>query len=381
MSEMTNKQLISTSGKEVNSHYPRLVVDLEKLKNNIDTAIKECGDKGIKIAGVIKGFHGIEPAIRAYLDSELEEIASSRMEQLIRVRELGWTKTLTLIRVPMLSEVHEVVEFADMSLNSEVKVLKALNDEALKQGKVHKVVLMADLGDLREGFWDKDEMVDVATEVEENMPGLRLMGIGTNLGCYGALVPTAEKIDELTPIAEAIEARIGRELEIVSGGASTSYMRINDDDMPKKVNHLRLGENIIHARDNEVYHGKTTDPMFQNVFTLFAEVIEVKDKPTYPVGKIHVNAFGGMPEYEDRGIRKRALVAVGRVDLGDFSDIFPCMEGLEVLGGSSDHLILDVQEAFDKGKEVQVGDILEFNVNYGSLVFLTGSENIKIEAK
>ena len=365
------------------SKYPRLTVNAEKLKENIDTAIRECGDAGIQVAGVMKGVHGIKEFLPIYLESNLPELASSRIEQLKRARDMGWRKGLMLVRVPMISEAEDVVTITDTSLNSEVKVLEALNEASLRltPEKPHRVVLMADLGDLREGFWYKDEMIDAAIKVEKEMPGLYLAGVGTNIGCYGALVPTEEKIAELIPIAREIEKTIGRKLEVISGGASTSYMRLTDNDMPEGVNHLRLGENILLARDNEVYHGHDTSPMNQNIFTLEAEVIEVKDKPSYPQGQIHVDAFGHTPYYEDRGIRKRALVAVGRVDIGDFNDIFPRMEGIEILGGSSDHTILDVQQVFDRGEEIKVGDILEFDVNYGSLVFLTGSENVHFDVE
>ncbi len=408
-----NQQIYSQT---MNNRYPRLVADLKKLRENIDTAIRECGDFGIQVAGVVKGIHAVKAFMPAYIESDLTELASSRLEQLERLRELGWNKTLTLVRIPMISEINEVVRIADMSLNSEMSVLRALNDASIrardtvqstaqsaetqtgdtaqqtnKPWAPHRVILMADLGDLREGFWNKDDLIETAAAVEFEMPGLYLAGIGTNLGCYGALVPTAEKIAELLPIADAVEARIGRKLDIISGGASTSYPRITDADMPKGINHLRLGENILLARDNELFHGHSTAPMHQDVFTLQAEVIEVKTKPSYPQGVINVDAFGRKPHYEDRGIRTRALVAVGRVDVGSFDDLRPRMPGVEILGGSSDHMILDVEEvmaaAFDEQGDVpspapiKPGDILEFDVSYGSLVFLTGSENLHFEGR
>ena len=368
--------------------YPRLVADLGKLKENINIAIKECGEYGIRVAGVIKGLHGLEEFMPAYLESDLDELASSRLEQLKRLRALGWNKRLMLLRVPMISEAEEIVEFVDVSLNSEVSVLRALNDASLKRKDrindtdswhPHRVILMADLGDLREGFWDKGELVEAAVLVEKEMQGLYLEGVGTNIGCYGALVPTAEKTEELIPIVREVERQIGRKLDTVSGGASTSYPRITDGDMPEGINHLRLGENILLAKDNELYHEHSTYPMNKDVFTLLAEVLEVKLKPSYPQGKINVDAFGHTPHYEDRGMRHRALIGVGRVDVGDFNDVFPRIEGVEILGGSSDHMILDIEDALKNGFEFAPGDIVEFDINYGSLVFLTGSENVKYQ--
>ena len=56
-----------------------------------------------------------------------------------------------MIREPMISEADDVVRYCSLSLNSEWAVLSALNAAALRQQKPHKVLLMAEIGDLREG--------------------------------------------------------------------------------------------------------------------------------------------------------------------------------------------------------------------------------------
>ena len=84
---------------------------------------------------------------------------------------------------------------------------------------------MADLGDLREGFWSREELVDAALEVEYKLDHLELAGVGTNLGCYGSVAATPEKLRELVSAAEAVERAIGRELQYISGGASTLTAR------------------------------------------------------------------------------------------------------------------------------------------------------------
>ena len=360
--------------------YPLLEIDLGKLKENLEWISAAGVIGGVKIAGVIKGVNALPEITQVFLESNIDEVASSRINQLKAVKKLrmekGLHKPLMLLRVPMLSEVKDVVKYAEISLNSEGKVLEALDKEAGKQGKVHRVILMADVGDLREGFWDKEELIETACLVEEK-ENLFLEGIGTNVGCYGSLVPTAEKLGELIPIAREIERRIGRKLDTISGGASTSFMRITDKDMPEGINHLRMGENILLARDNQVFHGHDTSPLHQDVFTLKAEIIEIKDKPSHPVGEINVDAFGNRPTYEDRGIRKRALIAVGKEDIGGSFEIFPRMEGVEVVGGSSDHTILDITEV----KKLKVGDVLEFDIDYVSMLYLTNSKDIRIVYK
>ena len=253
--------------------------------------------------------------------------------------------------------------------------MKALNEEAGRQNRKHGIILMADLGDLREGYWDKNEMTDVAEQVETGMEHLELAGVGTNLGCYGSILATKEKLDELVDVAERIEARIGRELRYISGGATSSLMRVLDGDIPERINMLRCGEGILLARDLELFYGYDMSFMHQDVYTLKAEVIEVKEKPTHPVGQIAVDAFGHTPDYVDRGIRKRALLGIGKVDYGSIEDIFPREKGIQVIGASSDHTILDVE---DCGRYLKPGDIIDFDINYASLVYVTNCRNVQI---
>lgn len=350
--------------------YPELVVDLNKLKENYRQVKKLCKD--IKIAGVIKGCTGI-PEVAQLLDEEHASfIASSRMEQLKPLKGKV-TCPLMMIRIPMLSEVEEIVKYTDISLNSEIEVLKALDKEAKRQNKIHEVILMKDLGDLREGFYKEEDIIEAALLVENDLDNLVLAGIGTNLGCYGAIVATKEKLEELVSVAEDIEKKIGRKLKYISGGATTSIPRLIEGNMPERINMLRIGEGILLARDLKDLWGYDIENMNQDVFTLRCEVIEVKDKPTYPVGKIFVDAFGNKPIYEDKGIRRRALLAIGKVDYAFLEDLIPKNDKIKVIGASSDHTIIDVEDQ----KDIKVGDILEFNLTYSTLVYVSNSQNIK----
>lgn len=355
--------------------YPRVEINLQYLKENVAEIVRRCGEFGIDIAGVIKGTTGIPECAKMFEEGGAKIIASSRLEQIEDAKNYGIDLPYLLLRVPMMTELAEVARLTDISLNSEVKVLKALNEEAGKQDKKHKVILMADLGDLREGFWDKDEMVDAALMVEKELTNLELAGVGTNLGCYGSIEATSDKLDELVAIAERIEGKIGRTLEYISGGATTSLPRIINNDMPKRINLLRVGEGILLARDLDVFYGYDMSFMHQDVYTLKAEVIEVKDKPSHPVGKISIDAFGHTPEYVDRGIRKRALLGIGKVDYGSIDEIFPKDKGIEVIGASSDHTILDIEDA---ERNLEPGDIVSFGINYASIVYLTNCRNVQM---
>lgn len=356
--------------------YPRLVIDLNKLRRNIDVVKRSCDDAGVMLAGVVKGCTAVIECARQFERAGCRFIASSRTEQLENMKKQGIKTPLMMIRIPMESEAHEVVRLADISLNSEVSVLKELDRQAGMQGKRHSVILMVDLGDLREGFWDQDELEDAALLVERDLRNLDLAGIGTNLGCYGAIAATEEKMNELISRAEAVENRIGRRLEFISGGATSTLPRIIEGNLPDRVNLLRIGEGILLARDLQELWGYDMSCLNRDVFTLQAEVIEVKEKPSHPVGEIMFDAFGHRPVYEDRGIRKRALIALGKVDYAFPEELVIREKGIEVLGASSDHTILDIEDA---ERDIKVGDIIEFDLKYSTLVYVTKSENIKKE--
>ena len=357
------------------NRYPRVEINLAHLQHNVSKVVEKCGSFGIQVAGVIKGATGIPEVARAFDKGGAAFIASSRLEQLEDAINAGIEKPMMLIRIPMLSEVKDVIRLADISLNSEFEVIKALNDEARAQGKLHKVILMADLGDLREGFWDKDEMIKVAEYIENKMINIQLVGIGANVGCYGSISPTVEKLEELVELAERIEERLGRQLEYISGGATSSLMRVWDKNIPKRINMLRVGEGILLARDLDVFYGYDMSDLYQDIFRLKAEVIEVKDKPSYPVGTIAIDAFGHTPTYVDRGIRRRALLAMGKVDYGDPAELLPMDKSIEVLGASSDHTIIDVEDA---ERDYKVGDIMTFDICYATVVYLTNCRNVHI---
>ncbi|MBQ9646809.1 MAG: alanine racemase [Oscillospiraceae bacterium] len=355
--------------------YPQLEVDLGKLKENL-TALKErCQDSFVGIIGVVKGVNAWPAVVREFDAAGFSYLATSRVDQLRKMREQGVQTPLMLIRIPMRTELADVVSLADASLQSDMDMLRATDAEAARQGKTHGVLLMIDLGDLREGFWSAEELVDAAVEVETKLKHLHLLGVGVNLSCYGSIRPDKRNMQGLSSLALEVEQAIGRPVEFVSGGASTSTYMVLDGTMPYRVNNLRLGEILLVGRAN---YGCDPDFTHRDAFTLRAEVIECRDKPSFPVGQLTVDAFGREGHYEDRGIRRRALIAVGKVDYGDPADLFPRMSGVEVLGASSDHTILDVEAVKDR---IKVGDILEFDVNYASLVNLTNTPGVFLVSK
>ncbi len=356
--------------------YPQLEFDLALLRSNADAVISRCRGMGIRVCGVIKGVDGLPEAARVLRAAGAAELGTSRLEQVAKCRAAGVPGPWLLIRIPGLTELPDVVALCETSLQSEWPTLLALEEECLRQNKTHRVIVMTDLGDLREGFWDKKELVDVCERVERELPHVQLAGIGVNLTCYGSTKPTPEKMNELVGLARQVEQRIGRRLEIVSGGATSSFTLVHWGTMPAGVNHLRIGEAILLGKDLQVDWGiRDMDYLRMDALTLRAEVVEVKDKPTYPIGEFAIDAFGRKPVYEDRGIRRRAILALGRADVGELESLIPREPGLTVIGGSSDHCIVDVE---DCPRRLQVGDIVEFSLCYSHMLYATARSDMHI---
>ena len=354
--------------------YPELSINLAKLEENIKYIKELCSNHNVNIAAVIKGFNGISEVALKYDELGIPIIASSRLEHLKPLQGKVKAKLMT-IRIPMLSEVSDVISITDISLNSEVEVLKALNEEAKKQNKVHSVILMKDLGDLREGFFDDDEIIKAAVLVEKELTNLHLLGIGTNLGCYGAIVPTKEKMEELVKVAEKIEKELGRKLEYISGGATSTLPRLFENNLPPRINLLRIGEAFLFPQVLRDDWNCDVGSINEDTFKLRAEVVEIKTKASHPIGEIFKDAFGNTPTYEDIGLRKRALVAIGKVDYTFTDKLIIKEEGAFVVGASSDHTIIDITEA---KRDIKIGDIIEFDLCYATLVYLTNSKNVHI---
>lgn len=356
--------------------YPQLEFDLALLRSNADAVISRCRGMGIRVCGVIKGVDGLPEAARVLRAAGAAELGTSRLEQVAKCRAAGVPGPWLLIRIPGLTELPDVVALCETSLQSEWPTLLALEEECLRQNKTHRVIVMTDLGDLREGFWDKKELVDVCERVERDLPHVQLAGIGVNLTCYGSTKPTPEKMNELVGLARQVEQRIGRKLEIVSGGATSSFTLVHWGTMPAGVNHLRIGEAILLGKDLQVDWGiRDMDYLRMDALTLRAEVVEVKDKPTYPIGEFAIDAFGRKPVYEDRGTRRRAILALGRADVGELESLIPREPGLTVIGGSSDHCIVDVE---DCPRRLQVGDIVEFSLCYSHMLYATARSDMRI---
>ena len=345
---------------------PQLRIDLEKFVRNAVHLSELLKGKGIGFHFVTKCFCAYEPMVHALADAGFRDFADSRLENLEALKR--YTRSALLVRMPMISEASDVVCLADISLNSELDTIRALSDAALAQGRVHGVVLMVELGDLREGVMPEDvpEIVDRIL----GLKGVRLSGVGVNFNCYGGVIPDREKLERLVGIVREEQRRHGIELDCVSGGNSGSLYLLLNGDMPEGINHLRIGEALLLGRDTSF--GRPIPNLSPDVFSLSCELIECKTKPSLPTGQRGLNAAGELPCFEDRGMIRRAILAIGGQDVA-VSGLGPLISGVDFLGNSSDHAIFDVTHA---EREVQVGDTLEFSTTYRALNTLFTSKYV-----
>lgn len=339
---------------------PRLEIYPSRVAENARAIIQLCHSHGIAVAAVGKVVCAHPAIMRVLEDSGADMLADSRLENLEAIRQTGTKLPLMLLRTPTPSRVEEVVRCADISLVSDPETIRKLSTAASAQDKVHKVILMIDLGDLREGIWPT-RLDEVLVEILR-LPGIVVAGLGCNLACYGGVIPTAEKMQYLINLRDTAQVTHNVALPLLCGGNSANLPLLLTGEMPTPINLLRIGETILLGRN--VLDRSPFPDTRQDTFRLVAEIIELEEKPSVPIGQRGQDAFGGTPEFTDRGIRRRAILNIGRQDVV-IDNLAAEDSGIIILGGSSDHLLLDVQEA---GQTLKTGDEVAFYPGYGALL-------------
>ena len=344
---------------------PRIEINLAKLAHNTETLRKLYGSKGIDIMGVTKGILGVQEIAKVLVNKGIRILGDSKIINIKKMRDAKIKAEFVLLRSPALSEVESVIQYADISLNTELDVLKSLSNCAKKNDRLHKVILMIEMGDLREGIMPED-LEDFIHEALK-LSGIKIVGIGANFACFGGVKPNDEKMDYLTSITNEIERKFPLKLTYISGGNSANYNWFMETEHIGKVNNLRIGESILLGR--ETLNRMAIPGLFTDAFTLVTEVIESKMKPSVPYGEIAQNTLGLSPEFEERGEIRRIILGIGFQDVL-VSGLTPKLD-IEMLGSSSDHTVLDAKKI-----KLIVGDEVAFSLNYGALLSIMTSQNV-----
>jgi ornithine racemase len=347
---------------------PFISIDLKKIEHNTRTIVSLCKKYGVSLAGVTKGTLGMPEVAHAMIQGGATWIGESRLDNIERLRKNNIKVPFLLMRSPHKSDIERVISLADISLNSEYEIIEALSNASIKNNIVHKIIIMIDLGDLREGIWP-DELIPLVKEVL-HMKGIKIIGLGTNLTDLNGTIPTNANNQQLVELAEEVESKFNIKFEYLSAGNSSSLKLLESGKLPSRINHFRIGEGILLGRET-IYREKFPDT-YQDAFILSAEIIEKKLKPSVPLGEIGQDAFGNIPSVLDKGTMTRCILNVGRQDI-NLEGLSPLTSTLEILGATSDHLLIDST----KDKDLNVGDVISFDLNYSALLAAMTSPFVK----
>lgn len=346
-----------------------LKLNLDKIKENAEKIVDLCHSAGSEIFAVTKVFCADPEITSVLVSSGIDGLADSRIDNLVKLKKMNTGLPLMLLRIASPSETDLIVSTADLSLNSELFTLKKLDDSCRATGKKHSVIIMIDIGDLREGILPENAEAFFLEALKYKH--IEIAGIGTNTACFGGVIPTEKNMNSLLAVKRSLEERFSICLKTVTGGNSSALPLLLSGRMPGGINSYRIGETIVLGRN--VINRAPFPGTQQDTFVFHGEIVEYKVKPSVPSGERGQNAFGENSDFPDRGNICRAIIAAGRQDLV-IDGLTPADPEVSVLGGSSDHLIVEVRGDFSRYK---TGDFVSFYPGYGCLLALMTSPYIK----
>ncbi len=348
-----------------------ITLNTPKLKYNFDYLNELFEANGIEWSVVAKLLCGNEKFLQALLQFCHKDICDSRLSNLKTIKKLSPDQQTVYIKPPAKHLAKDIVKYADVSFNSEVATIRALSEEACTQNKVHRIVIMVEMGELREGIMARD-LSRFYGKIRK-LPNIRIVGIGTNLNCLNGILPDEKKLRKLNRYKTIVEKTYDVQLPYISAGSSVTIPLIYQNQIPGGINHFRVGESLFFGTD--VFHDDVIPPMYQDVFTLTAEIIEIHEKPMVPAGNSGTNLTGNKIRFDDTDRSRtsfRAIVDVGILDI-EAQHIQPMNKAMKILGASSDMMILDVA---DNPEKLRVGDKLDFSPNYLSVLRAMNSNYI-----
>lgn len=347
----------------------RITINPEVLRHNIDVIDGWMTKHGANWTLVTKVLCGHADTLHVLQKLGVRSMGDSRIDNLQAIERIVPNFESWYLRLPHLSAVPRIVAAADVSLNSEIEIIKAINQEAGRQNRVHRIIVMIELGDLREGILP-GSLVEFYKQIFE-LPHIEVIGIGANIGCLAGAVPNKDQLMQLALYRELLELKFERKLPMISAGSSSVLPLLLEEQVPKAINHFRIGEAVFLGTD--LINGGTLPGLRDDAITLEAEIIEIKEKNLVPMGDTSlITPFeSDIPNDENaeanpsrRGYR--VIVAIGQLDT-DVAGLTPRQPGFRLAGASSDVAVLNIGEN-DAG--LKIGDSIQFGVNYSALLRL-----------
>lgn len=349
-----------------------ITLNSKKLRDNFNFLENLFHNNNIEWGVVSKVLCGNKLYLEELLKLPLNQVSDSRISNLRIIKSIRPEIQTVYIKPPAKRSIKSVVKFADVSFNTEFETINLLSKAATEAGKTHKVVIMIELGELREGVM-REEFIDFYESVFK-LPNIQIAGIGTNLTCMYGILPNHDKLIQLCLYKQLVEAKFNRQIPYVSGGASVTIPLIEQGLLPHGINHFRVGETLFLGTD--VYHNKPFPQMHNDVFKLYAEVIELNEKPVLPEGELGYNLNGEKIKFDTINAGEtsvRAIVDVGLLDI-EKEHITPIAPDVEIVGASSDMLVLDLKT---NERQVKVGDLVEFKMDYMGVLRIMNSNYVE----
>ncbi len=349
-----------------------ITLDTKKLTHNYNYLDSLFQKNNIQWSVVSKLLCGNRDYLTELLKLDIRQICDSRASNLKMVKSIRPDIETIYIKPPAKRAIKSVVQYADISLNTESETIQLLADEAGKQGKIHKVIIMIELGELREGIMG-DDFIEFYQKVFK-LKNIEVVGLGTNLSCLYGVLPNHDKLIQLSLYEQLVEARFDRQIPFVSGGSSVTIPLLIQKLLPKGINHFRVGETLFMGTD--LYNNTSLPKMKADVFRLYSEIIEITEKPVVPVGEMGTNVEGESFEFDQGKIGEtsfRAIIDMGLLDV-DEEHIKAVDENISLVGASSDMLVIDLGK---NEKNYTVGDLLEFRLDYMGVLRILNSRYIE----
>lgn len=345
---------------------PRIEVDLRKIRHNVRHLVQRLARRGIGMTGVTKAVCGHPDIAGAMLDGGVSGLADARIENVERMRRSGIKCPISLLRTPMLSQADRVTRECNTSYNTELDTIHGLASSARRSNTVHDIILMVEMGDLREGIMPAD-LEAIASKVM-GIAGVSLKGIGANFACLSGLAPDPRMVLELSSLVDQTEAACGVLLETISGGNSANLPWVLRGDCSGRINDLRLGEAILLGVDP--VSGCRIDGLHTDAFTFVAEVIESKVKPQRGAWPTNGPGFSGIHIASDCRTVRQSIVAIGNQDT-DVEGLSPPL-GLTLIGATSDHLVVETANVC-----LAIGAEVSFQPNYSAMMRGMNAPNVE----
>ena len=345
--------------------------DIEKLKLNFDYLNNLFAQHGIKWSVVTKVLSGNKMLLTELLKLDINQVCDSRVTNLRIIKGIKPEVETIYIKPPAKRAIPGVIKYADISLNTELATIKMLSAEAQKQNKKHKIIIMLELGELREGVKSED-FVDFYESVF-NQKNIEVIGLGANLNCLYGVLPNRDKLLQLSLYQQIIEAKFDKKLPYVSGGSSVTIPLIFQKLLPHGINHFRVGETLFLGTD--VYNDIPLEQMSNNIFMLYSEIIELIEKPIVPEGEMGTNLEGNTFTFEAKDIGQttvRAIIDIGLLDV-EIKHLEFVDKDIKIAGASSDVIVINLG---DNKKQYKVGDVIEFKLDYMGTLRIINSRYI-----